>query len=217
MNALCALAVTLLITCSVAAQTKRVPTRRVHKAPWQRFAPAGMGFKIDVPAKLRRISDLYGDTNPKGYKSIDVFGSPESPQISSAYQIIVLVPSQTMLQETNGRNELGGLQFTIGGDDAEPASESTIDVNGFKGKEVIYHFPDTETLGHRKGRIIDARTKVFILIYATNAASDLKFRCGGPLLQQFQGTQTVSRDVSQYHPREWMGQRLKHLCREFAN
>ena len=78
-----------------------------------------------------------------------------------------------MRKENGGANKLGGLEFTIGGDDAKPAMESRIKVNGLDAKEFIYHFPDAETLGHRKGRIIDARTKIFILIYATNTASGL--------------------------------------------
>ena len=166
MKTLLVLAIALLVTCSVSAQTKRVPTSRAPKTKWQRFAPPGLGFGIDVPSKPQRIRDLYGDTDPKGFKSIDVFGS-------RVFQIIVLVPSTAMLQETKGENKLGGLEFTIGGDDAEPATESTINVNGLKGKEFIYHFPDAETRGHRRGRIIDARTRIFVLIYATKTASGL--------------------------------------------
>jgi len=186
MKTYCALAIALLITGSAPAQTKRVaPTRRGHRVAWQSFAPAGMGFRIEVPSKPQRIRDLYGDTDPKGYKSIDVFGSRESAHVSSAYQIIVLVPSEAMRQETNGRNELGGLEFTIGGDDAEPASETTINVNGLKGKEFIYHFPDAKILGHRKGQIIGAGTRVFVLIYATTAASGLNSSAAARFFNSF--------------------------------
>jgi hypothetical protein len=80
-----------------------------------------------------------------------------------------------MQEEDRGRNKLAGLEFTIGGDDAEPASESNIVLNGLKGKEFIYHFPNDVRLGHRKGRIIDARTRIFVLIYATDSASGLEY------------------------------------------
>lgn len=132
-----------------------------------------MGFKIEVPAKPHRNDDEYGDTDPKGYKLIRVYEPSKSSVSDSVYQIIVLVPSRTMRQ-TEDINALAGLEFTIGGDDAKPASESSINVHGLKGKEFIFHFPNAERLGHRKGRIIDARTRIFVLIYAANSASGLE-------------------------------------------
>jgi hypothetical protein len=147
---------------------------KAAKSSWQVFAPARLGFRIDVPSRPHRIENEYGDLDPKGYQSIHVYGSRKSAHVTDAYQIIVLVPSEAMRRESGGANKLDGLEFTMGGDDAEPASQSNINVNGLEGKEFIYHFPKAETLGHRKGRIIDAKTKVFVLIYAANTASGLK-------------------------------------------
>ena len=155
------------------------------ESSWQVFAPARLGFRIDVPSKPRRLENEYGDTDPKGYKSIDVFGPRERANLTSTYQIIVLVPSEAMLTDAGGANKLGGLEFTIGGDDAEPASTSSINVNGLEGKEFIYHFPDAAKLGHRKGRIIDAKTKVFVLIYATNTASGLNSSAAARFFNSF--------------------------------
>lgn len=146
---------------------------QTRKSSWQVFAPAGRGFRIEVPSKPHPIKNEYGDIDPKGYKAIYVYGPKKSVSFKQAYEIIVLVPSLAMRKQNGGANKLGGLEFTIGGDDAEPARESPVKVNGLDAKEFIYHSPDAETLGHRKGRIIDARTKIFILIYATNTASGL--------------------------------------------
>jgi hypothetical protein len=128
---------------------------------------------------------LYGDTDPNGFKSVDVIGSRESRHANSAYQIIVLVPSEGMRKEEGGANKLSGLEFTIGGDDAEPASESLITVNGFNGKEFIYHFAGAESLGHRKGRIIDAQTRIFVLIYATNTPASLNSSAAARFFKSF--------------------------------
>ena len=171
----------LLLTVSSLgyAQTKQRPVN------WQVFSPPDKGFKIEVPAKPRRIDDLYGDTDSNGYKSIDVYGVSQSSPTRREYQIIVLVPSEGMRKEHPKGNELGGLEFTIGGDNAEPKSESDIKVGNFKGKELIYALTDAEALGHRKGRIIDAGTKVFVLIYATNAASDLSSSAAARFFNSF--------------------------------
>lgn len=171
MKTFCAFAILLGLASAVSSQT-----RRDRKPVWQSFAPPGLGFKIDVPSKPQRVRGAFGDTDPNGYKSIDVFGGHASHNVGATYEIIVLLPSPGMRRENASRNELGGLEFTIGGDDAEPASELPIKMNGLHGKEFIYHFPDAKTLGHRKGRIIDAGRRVFVLIYATNTAAGLKSR-----------------------------------------
>lgn len=49
------------------------------------FTPTGKGFKIKMPAKPRRIDDLYGDIDPNGYKSVDVYGSSQSSPIRREY------------------------------------------------------------------------------------------------------------------------------------
>lgn len=84
-------------------------------------------------------------------------------------------------------NELGGLEFTIGGDNAEPTSQADIKVDGFKGKEFIYALTG-ETFGHRKGRIIDVERKIFVLIYATNTASDLNSSAAARFFNSFKVT-----------------------------
>ena len=94
-----------------------------------------MGFKIEVPSKPHRIDDLYGDTDPNGYSAIYSYAGSQSSPHRREYQIIVLIPSEGMLKENPRGNELGGLQFTIGGDDAEPTSQSSIRVNGLKGRD----------------------------------------------------------------------------------
>jgi hypothetical protein len=161
----------LTLAACACAQTLGAKT---SKSSWQVFAPTGLGFRIEVPSKPNRIKNEYGDIDQRGYKAIYVYGPRETSHRSSAFEIIVLVPSEAMSKESGGVNKLGGLEFTIGGDDAEPASQSTINVNGFQAKEFIYHFPQAKKLGHRKGRVIDAKTRIFILIYATNTASGLK-------------------------------------------
>src|ERR1044072_5074965 len=163
------------------AQTKRRP------AHWQGFSPIGKDFKIDVPTKPRRIYDLDGDTDPNGYKSIDVYGVSQLSPIRREYQIIVLVPSEGVGKEHPEGNELGGLEFTIGGDNAEPKSQTDIKVGNFKGKELIYAL-EGEEFGHGRGRIIDAGKTIFILIYATNTASDLSSSAAARFFSSFQVT-----------------------------
>jgi len=177
-----ALSVALILAICACSQTLGAKTAQ---SSWQVFAPARLGFRIDVPSKPHRIENEYGDRDPKGYESIYVYGPRKPAHVSTAYEIIVLVPSEAMRTEDGGANKLGGLEFTIGGDDAEPASQSSINVNGLEGKEFIYHFPDAETLGHRKGRIIDAKTKIFVLIYASNTASGLKSSAAARFFNSF--------------------------------
>jgi hypothetical protein len=167
-------ALVVIISCWGQAQIKRnsKTPARANLSSWRVFAPLGMRFRIEVPSKPNRIDNLYGDKDPNGYKSIDVYGVSQTAPVVREYQIIVLVPSDGMRKENRAGNQLGGLEFTIGGDNAEPTSELSVTVNGFKGKEFIYDLRD-EPLGHRKGRIIDARTRIYVLIYATGDASDL--------------------------------------------
>ena len=175
----------LAIVCSGYAQTKRASTHssRTGKSSWRVFAPRRMGFRIEFPAKPHRIDDLYGDT--EGYKSVDVYGVSQLVPIRKEYQVIVLVPSEEMSKGNPDENKLWGLKFTIGGDDAVPTRQSDIRVNGLKGKEFIYDFPDADALGHRKGRIIDARRRIFVLIYATNTASDLNSSAAARFFDSF--------------------------------
>jgi hypothetical protein len=165
--------IVVITACAYSQSRQGQTSSRAGKTGWQLFAPAGMGFSIEVPVKPNRNDDEYGDRDPKGYKLIRVYESSKSSVTGSVYQIIVLFPSRIMRQ-TEDTNALAGLEFTIGGDDAQPASQSSISVHGLKGKEFIYHFPRAERLGHRKGRIIDARTRIFVLIYAADSASGLE-------------------------------------------
>lgn len=171
MKLVSALTVVLAVATCSGAQTQGA---KISRSSWQVFAPPGLGFRIEVPSKPARIKNEYSDIDSKGYKSIYVYGPRESSRKTSAFEIIVLVPSDAMRKENSGVNKLGGLEFTIGGDDAEPTSQSPIKVDGLQGKEFIYHFPEAEKLGHRKGRVIDAKTRIFVLIYATNTASSLQ-------------------------------------------
>jgi hypothetical protein len=91
-----------------------------------------------------------------------------------------------MQKENVGKNNLAGLEFTIGGDDARPTTELDIKASGLNGKDFIYHFPDAEGLGHRKGRILDAGNKIFILIYASDTASGLESKEGARFFNSFQ-------------------------------
>ena len=165
--------VAVITSCAYSQSRQGQTISRPGKTDWRVFAPAGMGFRIEVPAKPHRNDDLYGDRDPEGYKLIRVYESSESSFANRAYQIIVLFPSRTRI-EREGANKLAGLEFTIGGDDAEPESVSSIRLNGLKGTEFIYHLADADRLGHRKGWIIDARTRIFILIYAADSASGIE-------------------------------------------
>jgi hypothetical protein len=177
-----AFAVVLGLAACACAQTQGA---KISKSSWQVFAPAGLGFSIEVPSKPARIKNEYGDIDPKGYKSIYVYGPRQTSRRTSAFKIIVLIPSDAMSQENGGINKLGGLEFTIGGDDAEPTSRSSITVNGFKGKEFIYHFSEAEEFGHRIGRVIDAKTRIFVLIYATNTAVSLQSSAAARFFNSF--------------------------------
>jgi hypothetical protein len=177
-----ALSVALILAICACLQTQGAKT--AHSS-WQVFAPAHLGFRIEVPSKPHRIENEYRDLDPKGYKSIFVYGPREPARVTTAYEIIVLVPSEAMRTASGGANKLGGMEFTIGGDDAEPASQASINVNGLVGKEFIYHSPDAKTLGHRKGRIIDAKARIFILIYAANTASGLKSSAAARFFNSF--------------------------------
>lgn len=182
MRLVSAVALVLALAACACAQTQGA---KISKSSWQVFAPAGLGFRIEVPFKPARIKSEYGDIDPKGYKSIYVYGPRETSRRTSAFEIIVLVPSEAMSKENGGVNKLGGLEFTIGGDDAEPTSQFPINVNGFQGKEFIYHFPEAEKLGHRRGRVIDAKTRIFVLIYATNTASSLQSSAAARFFNSF--------------------------------
>jgi hypothetical protein len=175
----------LAIVCSGYAQTKRAstPPSRAGKSSWRVFAPRRMGFRIEFPAKPHRIDGEYADT--EGYKSVDVYGvSQLAPR--REYQVIVLVPADGIHKEDPDWNKLGRLKFMIGGDDnAIPTRQSDISVPGLKGKEFTYDFPANDALGHRKGQIIDARTRIFVLIYGTNTASDLNSSAAARFFHSF--------------------------------
>lgn len=176
----------LAIACSGYAQNKRASTHpgRTGKSSWRVFAPRRMGFRIEFPAKPHRIDGLYADT--EGYKSVDVYGVSQLAPVRREYQVIVLVPSEGMRKGDPDWNKLGRLKFTIGGDDnAKPTRQSDISVHGLKGKEFTYDFPANDALGHRLGQIIDARTRIFVLIYATNTASDLNSSAAARFFSSF--------------------------------
>jgi hypothetical protein len=179
-------ALMLAIVCSGYAQNQRASTHssRTGKSSWRVFAPRRMGFRIEFPAKPHRIDGLYADT--EGYKSIDVYGVSQLAPVRREYQVIVMVPSEGMRKGDPDWNKLGRLKFTIGGDDnAKPTRQSDISVHGLKGKEFTYDFPANDELGHRKGQIIDARTRIFVLIYATNTASDLNSSAAARFFNSF--------------------------------
>ncbi|MFN2598521.1 MAG: hypothetical protein ABR563_15220 [Pyrinomonadaceae bacterium] len=105
--------------------------------------------------KLHRIKDMFGDSDLNGYKVIDVYGSELG---SKSFLVVALTPSEGMRRENPSGNELGGLEFVIGGDNAKPLSEKEIVVDGLRGKEFTYTTS--------KGRIIDAGERIFILAFA---------------------------------------------------
>jgi hypothetical protein len=99
---------------------------------WRVFSPPDRSCTVQVPIALRPVKDMVGDHEPDGYKSIDVYGGRLK---SKAFLLVVLVPSETMRKE-NPTNELGGLQWFIGGDDTtELRNEKEIIVHGLRGKQ----------------------------------------------------------------------------------
>lgn len=125
------------------------------QSSWRVFSPPDKSFRIETPVLLNRIYDMYGDTSPDGYKTVDVFGGASKSQ--GSFLIVVLTPSEEMRSKNPNGNELGGLEFVIGGDDAQPLEEKAIIVGGFKGKEFVYD--------RSRGRILDAGERIFILAY----------------------------------------------------
>jgi hypothetical protein len=172
MKLVCAGPIVLFVAFAASGQSKERPvlTHRGHKVTWQLFAPRGVGFSISVPAKPQRIRDWISDNDPNGYESIDAFGG-EYRRRHAAFAVVALLPSAAMLKEDGDRNELKGLEFLIGGDDAEPASRLPIKVNGLTGTEFVYHFPEEGR--HVRGRVIDGGRRVFVLIYGAKAAASL--------------------------------------------
>jgi len=161
-----------LAACSASSKSRNgpTPTRGSHKVTWQSFAPRGCGFSISMPVKPQRIRDWIGDQDPNGYKSVDAFGS-EFRRPLSAFVVVALLPSDAMLKEDGGHNNLKGLEMLIGGDDAEPASRLPIKVHGLSGTEFIYH--SREEHRHVRGRVIDGGRRIFVLIYAADEATSL--------------------------------------------
>ncbi len=88
---------------------------------WRIFSPPDKSLKIETPVSLKRIDDMYGDTSPDGYKAIDVLGGESKSQ--GGFLIVVLTPSEEMRSKHPNENEIGRLEFVIGGDDAQPLSE----------------------------------------------------------------------------------------------
>ncbi len=172
MKVACAVALVLLVACSSSSKSKSGPTRTrgSHKVTWQSFAPRGFGFSITMPGKPQRIRDWIGDHDPNGYRSVDAFGS-EFRRPLSAFVVVALLPSDAMLKEEGGHNNLKGLEILIGGDDAEPASSLPIKVHGLSGTEYIYYFREEHR--HVKGRVIDGGRRIFVLLYAADEAASL--------------------------------------------
>lgn len=142
---------------------------------WRVFSPPDGSFRIETPVSLSRIDDMYGDDSPEEYKTIDVFGGESKSQ---SILIVVLTPSEKMRREHPNGNELGGLEFVIGGDDAEPLSEKLINVQGLKGKEFIYN--------RRRGQILDAGERIFVIVYAGKNAKNLNSLSATKIFGSFQ-------------------------------
>ena len=130
---------------------------------WRVFSPPDKSFRIETPVLLNRIDDMYGDTSPEGYKAIDVFGGKSKSQ--GSFLIVILTPSEEMRRKNPNGNEIGGLEFVIGGDNAQPLKEKAIIVRGLKGKEFIYD--------RSRGQILDAGERIFILAYVGRNAKNL--------------------------------------------
>jgi hypothetical protein len=130
---------------------------------WHVFSPPDKSFRIETPVLLNRIDDMYGDSSPEGYKAIDVFGGESKSQ--GSFLIVTLTPSEEMRRKNPNGNEIGGLEFVIGGDNAQPLKEESIIVRGLKGKEFIYE--------SSRGQILDAGERVFILAYVGRNAKNL--------------------------------------------
>ena len=146
------------------------------QSSWRVFSPPDKSFRIETQVLLNRIDDMYGDTSPGGYKAIDVFGGKSKSQ--GSFLIVILTPSEEMRREHPNGNELGGLQFMIGGDDAQPLNEKAIIVRGLKGKEFIYD--------RSRGRILDAGERIFILAYVGRNAQDLTSPAATRFFNSFQ-------------------------------
>ncbi len=140
---------------------------------WHRFFPLDKSFSVETPCALRRMKDELSDSDPNGYKSITIYQAGFSKPKSLAYGIVVLIPSEGMRKENPKGNELGGLQLFIGGSHRDPATETLINVEGMAGKELIYDLTEYEDGGYRKGHIIDAGERIYILSFRGNKAEDL--------------------------------------------
>jgi hypothetical protein len=136
------------------------------QSSWRVFSPPDKSLRIETPVPLSRIDNLYGDKSPDGYKAIDVFGGASKSR--GSFLIVILTPSEEMRSKHPNGNEIAGLEFVIGGDDAEPLSEKVINVQGLKGKEFIYGLDGKRT----RGRILDAGERIFVLVYGSRKAKD---------------------------------------------
>jgi hypothetical protein len=137
------------------------------QSSWRLFSPPDKSLRIETPVPLNRIDDMYGDTSPDGYKSIDVFGGESKSR--GSFLIVILTPSEEMRSKHPNANEIAGLEFVIGGDDAKPLSERVINVQGLKGKEFIYNLDGKRT----RGRILDSGERIFVLVYGSRKAKDI--------------------------------------------
>ena len=160
------------------AQTKPLSSapKSATQNGWRIFSPPDKSFKVETLVSLSRIDDMYGETSPDGYKAIDVWGGESKSE--GGFLIVVLTPSEEMRSKHPNDNEIGGLEFVIGGDDAKPLSEKAIIMRGLKGKEFTYDLS--------RGQILDAGERIFILVYAGKSAKDLSSPSATKFFDSFQ-------------------------------
>ena len=146
---------------------------------WRRYSLSGTHAFIESPAKFRRVRYYEGEhgigdnwTTKGEARGGIVYVAQESDPLARDYAILVIdVPKG---KRPLSKDTLEYLKWWIGGDDdSEPTSTTEIEVNGVKGREYLYEH-DIALDRYTRGRILDAGKRVYILIFKSTTAEDLK-------------------------------------------
>ncbi|MGI8467377.1 MAG: hypothetical protein ACR2N3_02885 [Pyrinomonadaceae bacterium] len=140
---------------------------------WRIYSPPNKSFIIRLPAPLRPEKYFDDDADlspdPNGYTAINFYGARQSSPKLRSFLIMVINVSEGLRKKNPNGNELGGLEFMIGGDNGIPTSESNINFRGLRGKEFIYATKNILT----GGRILDAGKRIYLLSLKAENAEDL--------------------------------------------
>ena len=144
---------------------------------WRIYSPRRDNFSVRLPAPLRRVTFFegkHGASNgrgARGQKGIRFYATQQTSPRVREYGIVVIEDSEER-RSILGDDRIGGLEFLIGGDDAEPTSESDVRVNGLAGKEFVYGKAIAEGT-YTRGRIFDIGHRTYVLVFRAKAAEDL--------------------------------------------